>query len=1101
MSAEASHILHDTNVVSPWTKRLYGDSDFWTCSDGLFHAYAVHRTLRGDYQHVFHPDRVMYVGKYPAAYLKTLASDAFPDPDVVRKWQQFLWNQAVVPVLIIQTRTKMRVYAANVQPRSSASDSTEGALCHVLETTADAIELDKIKTDIETGKLYEDHPAHFDRSLSVDQYLLHNLNAAAKTLTAAIQEGCMADDPKTDEIERLKFCHRYLTRVLFTCYLIERKMVKGKYFSQQSILSRLRPSHEATARSCSLRDVLAIAETDCDKAKRELSRLSKWIKSHFNGSMFPDGHYDDSDLVDDTFLLILLGFLDGHDIGSGQYYLGFWAYDFSVIPIETISAVYEGFLKAEGEVQQDVEDADTQRSSGAYYTPPHLAELTVDIALEGCTKPIHELTVLDPACGSGVFLVALFGRMADSLRRTARFRSYRGKKPSVRWAREILKLLDRLYGLDISGTACHITCFSLYLAALEQMTPMDVEALRDAGEKLPDLLLAPDDGFDDGVSIVKGNVFQTDLPLQKQYFDLLVGNPPWVSRDKQKDEAFLAWRKAGGVADEKVRAPGKQIAHGFMWKACEFLRDTGRACLLLPSAVLLNSQTNAFQAKWVKAITVERVVNFSDLSFLLFKGADRPCVAVRFSAQPLQDEDHIIRYESPKTDIRSQHGGPIHIREEDMDTVAASDVLRDAQDGKAHEVWKSRFWGTWRDQRLLSRLMSYSRLSELVEDTRAYTHRVGSGDPARRFFLKGQGVIRGKRNPQDGWWDAQTPYFRGANLRLVLLPSECVTVEEAEFPLKAQWPRIRQLFQGPKVLVSQGARDMKVAFCDFTVLFQDALQAIAGEPKDGDLLRFLSIAIKSDVAQYYLFHTSANWGTERDKVHFGELLSLPFLLPEDAADSRRAQEIVSQVAEAVRGVEDQADERECLGREERADSLRRELEPLIREYYGIDDFESMLINDTVGEIIPSSTPDEGSLDIRTLRRVGRQDCRIYADTLCDAIAMFCGKNTLCRDRKTPYAVRVYYGHPYAIVRLDPVARARKTTTSDSTDELRNVLHRLQPLLDRQEGGIIFCRNLKVFIDGSLYIIKPTQYRFWMRTAALNDADEIAGAVIATKEGL
>ena len=96
-------------------------------------------------------------------------------------------------------------------------------------------------------------------------------------------------------------------------------------------------------------------------------------------------------------------FFAGHEIGKNQHTLGFWAYDFQLIPVETISAIYENFLEKEGEREK--------RESGAYYTPRFLAEMTLDIALEGATS-LAEKRFLDPSCGSGIFLVLLFNRLA-----------------------------------------------------------------------------------------------------------------------------------------------------------------------------------------------------------------------------------------------------------------------------------------------------------------------------------------------------------------------------------------------------------------------------------------------------------------------------------------------------------------------------------------------------------------------------------------------------------------------------------------------------------------------------------------------------------------
>ena len=75
----------------------------------------------------------------------------------------------------------------------------------------------------------------------------------------------------------------------------------------------------------------------------------------------------------------------------------FWGYDFGYIPIELVSAVYDRFLG---------ERVEERRSQGAYYTPMFLADLIVLQLWEALSDRIKRSgRFLDPACGSGIFLV------------------------------------------------------------------------------------------------------------------------------------------------------------------------------------------------------------------------------------------------------------------------------------------------------------------------------------------------------------------------------------------------------------------------------------------------------------------------------------------------------------------------------------------------------------------------------------------------------------------------------------------------------------------------------------------------------------------------
>jgi type I restriction-modification system DNA methylase subunit len=176
-------------------------------------------------------------------------------------------------------------------------------------------------------------------------------------------------------------------------------------------------------------------------------------------------------------LEILDRFFHATDVRSGRQ--SFWPYDFSIIPIETISAIYEHFLKAASEEEK--------KAAGAFYTPRFLAELVLDVSLEGVSSLLDK-QFLDPACGSGIFLVGLFNRMAEEWRRLHPDASY------LQQVRGLLKILrENIFGVDKNQTACRITAFSLYLAFLDQLLPSDIRELQRQRNVLPRLVYVPDE--------------------------------------------------------------------------------------------------------------------------------------------------------------------------------------------------------------------------------------------------------------------------------------------------------------------------------------------------------------------------------------------------------------------------------------------------------------------------------------------------------------------------------------------------------------------------------------------------------------------------------
>ena len=268
-------------------------------------------------------------------------------------------------------------------------------------------------------------------------------------------------------------------------------------------------------------------------------------------------------------------------------------------------------------------------------------------------------------------------------------------------------------------------------------------------------------------------------------------------------------------------------------------------------------------------------------------------------------------------------------------------------------------------------------------------------------------------------------------------------------------------------------------------------QAITGPQKDSDLLYFLHVIIKSDVAQYYLFHTSANRVIERGKVHSHESLSLPFFSPKDTADPAKARKIVDKAAKVIKDFEKRIKAGRWTGKEDErkkeAKRIRGELEPLVREYYDIDKYEAMLIEDTLQLAI------ESTKKIPTLQSVSKEACQTYTKTLCEMLNNFGQGGSFKANGE------VIIGQPYPVVRVSLTERIRRDVlVKTSQEELAKIFNRMKTLLQQEQGRFVFCQNLKVFDDEDLYISKPMQMRFWSHTAALNDADEVAGDIIQQK---
>lgn len=256
----------------------------------------------------------------------------------------------------------------------------------------------------------------------------------------------------------------------------------------------------------------------------------------------------------------------------GKLYYPSSPYEFSVLPVDILGHVYERFL---GKVirltpahrAKIEEKPEVRKAGGVYYTPSYIVDYIVSRTLGELLKnksPADKIPVriLDPACGSGSFLLGAYQHLLDwhlgfylksSPEKTARqkhppiFRGPRGEwRLTVRKKKQIL--LDSIFGVDIDAQAIEVSKLSLLLRVLEGET----EETLDAALKLFHDRALPDLGSNirHGNSLV-GSDFRTFAQMQlptmdddvatfdwaKEFpdvfreggFDVVVGNPPYLS--------------------------------------------------------------------------------------------------------------------------------------------------------------------------------------------------------------------------------------------------------------------------------------------------------------------------------------------------------------------------------------------------------------------------------------------------------------------------------------------------------------------------------------------------------------------------------------------
>jgi len=704
-----------------------------------------------------------------------------------------------------------------------------------------------------------------------------------------------------------------------------------------------------------------------------------------------------------------------------------------------------------------------RRKQGAYYTPMFLADTVVSQVWELLPPEVRESGhFLDPACGSGIFLVRSFQRLCENWRFTRNSRT-------IRWS-SLLKILGRIHGWDMNGNAVRIAVFSLYVALLEEVSPPNLDRLVKRGRLLPLLW---------GRNLIQRDYFETSS--NTNHFAVIIGNPPWKSR-RGPDRSSVRWC----IAFHRPM-PGGEDAWAFVWKSSRHLTRDGVVAFLLPAMGFLHNHANdavAARNELIKTSRIHRIINFSDLRFQLFEGAIRPAALIIFGSNENQELPYVFDYWTPKADLNLQVKRVITLSSPDKMSLSSANAILTPM------VFKRRLWMREPEAKLFGYLSRFRTLGDLIMSFGSIRRRRVSS--AERWVI-GQGFQPFHEDRQAG--RSQLPKQSKYVGWLPYLPIEAFQRLGQPVSDLVPWssPMVRRNgfeagYNGPRVLVPRGVETsqmrLRATFTDAPLTFQHIIQAITVPPGESSRAKLLTALLNSRVAFWFAFHGTASFGSERPEVAQAELLGLPFPeiddLPEPDRARKAARRLIELIDEAVRAATG------AFALQQAEVATLREVDRLAYEYFCLSDDEILLIEDAIEFIIPSVQPSQGSYpDI--WRSSGPQDRSGYTETLIKNLDGWLNEG--CAVRAQLEASSADLG----ILRLTLGSGAREFVYKEKLDtSLEDLLSRIyQHSLRALGGNFQLIPDFRVFIGKDLYLVKPMQKRFWLRSMALADSDSIA----------
>lgn len=330
-------------------------------------------------------------------------------------------------------------------------------------------------------------------------------------------------------------------------------------------------------------------------------------------------------------------------------------YDFSIMEPDVLGLVYEQYLgyvtslrKKDFEEQEEV-TRKHRKEQGIYYTPTfvtnYVVKETVGHYLKDRThNEILNIKILDPACGSGSFLIRAFDELLN-------YHAGARSKPLVELDQHerLQVLLSNIFGVDLDKQAVEIARLNLLLRTLTERGELEMlENNIQCGNSLIS-------GTEEKLKNYFGKNWKDKEPFNWEDkfpdimtnggFDVVIGNPPWVSLSGKHKSLDLSQQELQYLSDtfhSSTYAPN--LYEVFIWRALGLLKDGGIFSFIVPDRLATNQQFTKLREHILQNFTVERLLFRYPFPGVI---ADTMVLVVR-KAKPKNNSIEIIDYPSQK---------------------------------------------------------------------------------------------------------------------------------------------------------------------------------------------------------------------------------------------------------------------------------------------------------------------------------------------------------------------------------------------------------------------------------------------------------------------
>ena len=972
----------------------------------------------------------------------------FENPVNKEKLHKDIWNFNETPIVIIIERGIIEIFNGF---KLIESGDDKGFLEKMRSQELD----DFSYFELVTGKIWETYHNELTYKNRVDYKLLTNIKDARRLI---IDKFSKTEDNEVKK-SHTKIANALLGKVIFVRYLIDREVILN---------------FEGQTASWTNDDFCKLLKNP-KRTKDFFNNLAD-KETGFNGDLFSitENEYN---MIPDKVYHILIRLLRSQDMGTGQFSL-FDLYDFSIIPTEFISNVYESFVGVENQAKE-----------GVYYTPLFLVDyiLTKTVGEHITRNKSHNCKVLDPSCGSGVFLVETLRKLIEQ---------YKEKNPKIfeknkdKFKEDIKNIaIDNIFGIDKDESAIQVAIFSIYLTLLSEMNPPEIATF-----KFPNLINTNffcDDFFNENAEF--------NSVLKDKNFNFIVGNPPWKGASLgEYGEIYIKERgKKEKVKNTKypIAINNNEIVEGFVLRTSDFCQENTHIAFIARSTILYNQgyskqkteiedNQNKFRQYWLEEFFIDRVFELAPVRFEVFERSNDPAVApavVLFYryANGKPTDNNPIEHITLKPSRFFSLFKIFSINRHDIKMVQQNRLK------KYDWLWKILVYGSYLDFNFIQRLKNtYPSISQVISDTSKFT--VGTG-------------IQYSINPTyDSSHLIGCDFLESTGLESFFInPDKIIPFNEA----RLHRLRGENLFKAPLLLIRKGpdlaTLTAKCALSDRDLLFKDTLSCIkVNDKKDIDIIQNIAAMLTSDLCTYYAINTFAFIGIEREQMLNYDKYSLPYIKNVDFTNE------VNTLTQSKQKIFIEKKKSFFINQNIKPikQSISMTLNNINKKIYSnihISEIEKSLLDYALNINLPliSNSGDNKNKKQNLFKPIGFKEnlLKDYADLF---IARFASNFEKIEKR---FVVEIWHTKQIIGMFFMAIPESEYEQDIDWKDKQNDTSGLFQKIIrlgtEKITDKLFIQKDIRGFEKDYFYVFKPNEKRLWHKAIAYLDAEEFMDAIL------